>query len=1024
MKTQIVKYSPEKSRGHEIGRTGTPYVASAEGVYPENGLKFNPVFSNPAVNNPFEWSPYAGSKLEYELRTASITDDTGKEIFKQHGIEVPKSWSPLATNVVASKYFYGDNAVAGDREQSVPALIDRVARTITDMGVKDGYFASQQDAQTFYRELVSLTVDQFGSFNSPVWFNTGLFHQYGVGKTSGAGNFYYDKETGETKQAATQYEKPQVSACFIQSVDDTMESLMALATSEAMLFKYGSGSGTNLSSIRSTKEKLSGGGTPSGPLSFLKIYDAVAGVVKSGGKTRRAAKMNTLDDWHPDIKEFIEAKTIEEKKAWALIEQGYSGDFNGPAYGSVDFQNENLSVRLSDEFMKAVKEDRKWKTHFVTDSAKEGPTYRARDLLKWIAEGTWTCGDPGVQYHDTINRGNTVSNTGKINCSNPCSEYMFLDDTACNLASLNLHRFVKSDGTFDVARYKSAVEVFITAQEIIIDNASYPTQDIARNSHIYRTLGLGYANLGGLLMSRGLAYGSDEGREVAKAVTALMHNQAYLQSARIASRKGTFEDYEKNKQPMMQVVKRHKEETDKINPELVPAEMREVVSAARQAGLEMILEGERHGFRNAQVTVLAPTGTIGFMMDADTTGIEPDLGLVKYKNLAGGGMLKIANRMVAPGLKRLGYSPEEVQAITKYIEEQDTIEGAPGLKEEHLPVFDCSFKPKKGKRSIHYRDHIKMMAAVQPFLSGAISKTVNLPSDATVEDVMQTYLEAYDLGLKAVALYRDGCKRSQPVSTGKVEEKKEEVDLGKLEKMLAGMGKRIVSVETQVEEVQKLPTQMRERLPQHRLAVTTKYDMGTEHEFYITTGFYDDGRIGETFLTASKEGSFANGMADIASTFISMVLQNGTPVQKVAEHLVGTNFEPSGWVAPRSEGGLLASLIKNPVQGRVNSVGELLGKHLLVAQDLGYELSGRIQGTNTAQEKPTPAVVATQAPLIADSSGKDEKTLREEQEYAEFMKGKEPGKICPLCQRRMAKIDNHCTEACICGNISKEGCSG
>jgi ribonucleoside-diphosphate reductase alpha chain len=1018
------KYTLEKPRGSEIGRTGSPYVASADGPYSERGLAFKPVFSKPETT-PFEWSPYTGSKLEYELRTASITDDSGKEIFQQPGIEVPKSWSPLATNVVASKYFYGDNSIPGDREQSVSALIDRVARTITEMGVKDGYFASSQDAQTFYNELVSLTLDQYGSFNSPVWFNTGLFHQYGVGKTSGAGNYYFDKDTGKVKQASTQYEKPQVSACFIQSVEDNMESLMGLATSEAMLFKYGSGSGTNLSSIRSTKEKLSGGGTPSGPLSFLKIYDAVAGVVKSGGKTRRAAKMNTLDVWHPDIKEFIAAKTLEEKKAWALIEQGYEGNFNGQAYGSVAFQNENLSVRLSDEFMDAVKEDKEWKTHFVTDRTKEGPTYRARDLLKWIAEGTWTCGDPGVQYDGTINRWHTVKNSGRINCSNPCSEYMFLDDTACNLASLNLHRFVKSDGTFDIERYKSAVRTFITAQDIVVDNASYPTQDIARNSHIYRTLGLGYANLGGLLMSMGLAYGSDEGREVAKAVTALMHNEAYLQSAKIAEKKGTFEGYKKNKRPMLEVVKRHKEATDKINPDLVPEKMRPVVSAAKQSGLEMILAGKESGFRNAQVTVLAPTGTIGYMMDSATGGVEPDTGVVKYKTLAGGGLLKIASGMVAPGLKSLGYSDSEVEAITKYIEENDTIEGAPGLKEQHLPIFDCALKPRKGKRSIHYRDHIKMMAAVQPFLSGAISKTVNMPPETTVDEIMQTYQEAYDLGLKAVALYRDGSKRSQPVSTGKTkEEKKEEVDLGKLEKILEGMGKKIVSVETQVDEVQKLPTSMRERLPQHRLAVTTKYDMGTNHEFYITTGYYDDGRVGETFLTASQEGSFANGMADIASTFISMVLQNGTQVEKVAQHLIGTNFEPSGWISPRKEGGLMASLIKNPVQGRVSSVGDLLGKHLLVAQELGYELAGRVSGTNSVQEKSKLPIVENFAQPSVDSSGKDERTLREEKEYAEFISGKELGKKCPVCRRKMVKIDNHCTEACICGNVSKEGCSG
>ncbi|MBP7708246.1 vitamin B12-dependent ribonucleotide reductase [Candidatus Pacearchaeota archaeon] len=1017
-------YSAEKPRGHEIGRTGIPYTPSAEGVYDyRRGLGFKPVFSKPGAN-PFEVNGYTGEKIEYEYRTASINEDGGTEIFKQQDIEVPATWSALATKVVASKYFYGDLKIPGDREQSAPVLVDRVARTITDMGVRDGYFATPEDAAVFYNELVSLNLNQFVAFNSPVWFNTGLYHQYGVGKTSGAGNYYFDKTDGQVKQAPTQYEKPQVSACFIQQVDDTMESIMDLARSEAMLFKYGSGSGTDLSTLRSTRETLAGGGKPSGPLSFLRIYDAVASVIKSGGKTRRAAKMNTLKDWHPDVKEFIEAKTNEEKKAWALIEQGYSGDFNGEAYGSVDFQNENLSVRVSDAFMRAALEDKDWTTHFVTDPSKPGPTYKARDMLRWMAEGTWTCGDPGVQYEDTIQKWHTAKNTAPINSSNPCSEYMFLDNTACNLASLNLKKFIGKDGKFDVQTFKSAVEIMITAQEIVVDNASYPTPEIAKRSHVYRTLGLGYANLGALLMTEGLPYSSDEGREVAKAITALMHNQAYLQSARIAGKRGAFEGYEENRDPMLKVVGMHKEATDKINPLLVPETIRETVEAAKRSGLEMMMEGEKHGFRNAQVTVLAPTGTIGFMMDCDTTGIEPDIALVKNKLLAGGGNLRIINQSVGPALERLKYSPEERAAIIQYIDTNETIEGAPGLKEEHLAVFDCAFKPRKGKRSIHYNDHLKMMAAVQPFLSGAISKTVNMPTHATVEEIEKTYINAWQMGLKAVALYRDGCKRSQPVSAGKREDETSrdlsKINFGDLEKELAKVGKRIVSVETSVSEVANLPAPIRQRLPQHRLAVTSKYDMGGEHEFYITTGYYDNGKIGESFLTAAKEGSFANGMADIASTFISMVLQNGVPVEKVAEHLIGTNFEPSGFVQVRNEGGLLSSLIKNPVQGRVNSVGELLGKHLLVARDLGYSIAERMTGAKKEQEP-----VTTEIPVVASpSSDKDKRALDDEKAYAEFIKGKELGKTCMVCQKRMIRADNHCKEICFCGNVSTEGCSG
>ena len=759
-------------------------------------------------------------------------------------------------------------------------LVHRVARTIADWGLRDGYFATPEDAEVFYDELCFLCVNQYGSFNSPVWFNCGLYHHYGVGKAGGGGTFYWDKQARAVKAAPSQYEYPQCSACFIQHVDDTMESIMELARSEAMLFKFGSGSGTDLSTIRSEREKLSGGGRPSGPMSFLRVYDAVASVIKSGGKTRRAAKMNTLKCWHPDIKEFIQAKSSEEKKAWALIEQGYSGDFNGEAYASVCFQNENLSVRLTDEFMQAAIEDREWTTRWVTDPSKAGPTYKARDLLRWMAEGTWTCGDPGVQYEDTIQRWHTCKNAGPINSSNPCSEYMFLDNTACNLASLNLMRFMGEDGRFDIARFKSAVEVFITAQEIIVDNASYPTQPIAERSHMYRTLGLGYANLGGLLMSEGLPYDSEQGRAMAAALTAIMHCHAYAQSARISAAMGPFDGYAVNREPMLAVLEQHRQATRKIHASCP----RYLVDAAQQCGDAALDLGRRFGLRNAQVTVLAPTGTIGFMMDCDTTGVEPDIALVKYKLLAGGGMLKIVNRTVAPALRRLGYDASTVDGILSHIEKEDTIEGAVGLKDEHLPVFDCAFKPRNGQRYIPYHAHIRMMAAVQPFLSGAISKTVNMPNKATVEEIMQTYVEGWKLGLKALAIYRDGCKRSQPVNTGKTPEKTEAV--------AAPAAIEPMPAETHTIGTKARP--LRKRMPNTRQSVTHKFDIAG-HEGYLTVGLYDDGSPGEMFITMAKEGSTVGGLMDAFGTAISMCLQYGVPVKSLVEKFAHTRFEPSGF---------------------------------------------------------------------------------------------------------------------------------
>ncbi len=824
-----------------------------------SGLKIRRVFSTEG-KSPFD-------EVVWEKRTAGISDDKGGKLFEQKDVEVPATWSMLATNVVASKYFYGKVGTP-ERETSVRQLIHRVTRTLTDWGLDDGYFASEADAEMFYNELTWLCLNQHGAFNSPVWFNCGLFHEYQVGVGSSEGAYYWNPAAGAIQRSSTQYEYPQCSACFIQSVDDTMDSIMSLAQSEAMLFKFGSGTGTDLSTIRSSKETMSGGGTPSGPLSFLRVYDAVASVVKSGGKTRRAAKMNSLKDKHPDILEFIRAKTHEEKKAWALIEQGYSGDFNGEAYGSVAFQNENLSVRVTDAFMKAAIEDGEWTTTWVTDPTKAGPTYKARDLLRAIAEGTWICGDPGVQYEDTIQRWHTCAGSGPINASNPCSEYMFLDDTACNLASLNLMKFARPDGGFDVDRFTAAVDIFITAQEIIVDRASYPTEKIAFNSHLYRTLGLGYANLGALLMGLGHSYDSDEGRALAGSLTAVMHLAAFRQSARLAAIRGPFDTYAENRESMLRVVRQHVEAVRDI-PSGAHDSLR---AAAADLGDQVLALGKVHGFRNAQVTVLAPTGTIGFLMDCDTTGIEPDIALVKYKLLAGGGMLKIVNQTVPMALKLLGYSPEQVKAILAHIDAQDTIEGAPGLRVEHLPVFDCAFKPRNGERSLGYMAHLKMMAAAQPFLSGAISKTVNMPRTATIDEIAHTYLEGWKMGLKAVAIYRDGSKRSQPVNSGKNKEQKTEA--------------------TTAAPPPAAPR--RARLPDTRASITHKFEVAG-HEGYLTVGLYPDGAPGELFITMAKEGSTVGGLMDAFGTAVSICLQYGVPVEALSRKFAHARFEPSGF---------------------------------------------------------------------------------------------------------------------------------
>jgi ribonucleoside-diphosphate reductase alpha chain len=842
-------------------------------------------------------------EVEWERRTAEISDDHGKIIFRQENVEIPRSWSLLATKVVVSKYFYGEQGTP-ERETSVRQLIHRVCRTIADWGVKDGYF-TKADGEVFYDELTWLCVNQYGAFNSPVWFNVGLFQHYGVGNDSARGNWYYDRARETAARAANQYEYPQGSACFIQSVDDNMESIMSLAYSEAMLFKYGSGTGTDLSPIRSSQEKLSGGGRPSGPLSFLKVYDQVANVVKSGGKTRRAAKMNTLRDWHGDIEEFIDAKQKEEKKAWALIEQGYDGSYNGDAYGSVMYQNENLSVRASDEFMRAAMEGGEWWTRAVTTGA---PLERkdARALLNKIAEGTWVCGDPGLQYDGAIQKWHTCKGTEPIHSTNPCSEYVFLNNTACNLASLNLMKFKREDGVFDVERFKAAVRVFITAQEIIVDNASYPTADIAANSHRFRTLGLGYANLGSLIMSYGLPYDSAPGRALAGAITAIMTGHAYEQSAEVASVLGAFPGYhdarcahvrkplaKDNVESMLGVMRLHRAAVESIEPS---REFDYLKTEARSCWERALARGAQAGYRNAQVTVLAPTGTIAFLMDCDTTGIEPDIALVKYKLLAGGGMLKIVNRTVPEGLRRLGYTPNEVEQITAHIEKFDTIEDVTdagqtmrsGLKPEHLPVFDCAFRPHRGARSIQFLAHLGMMAAAQPFISGAISKTVNLPNECSVTDIADAYTQAWKLGLKCVAIYRDGSKRSQPLNT-----KRGATTGGSTE--AAALETRARELEEQIDALRARAVQpLRRRLPETRRAVTHKFDIAG-HEGYLTVGLFEDHQPGELFITMAKEGSTIGGLMDSIGTLTSMALQYGVPLEALVKKFAHQRFEPSGF---------------------------------------------------------------------------------------------------------------------------------
>ena len=832
MTTSIETPMPEKSSPKK-----SPEKALRTFVPDGEGLTFDRYFSKEGIH-PFD-------DVEWEIRTASIGSETGGVVFEQKEVEVPAHWSQMATNVVVSKYFRGKLGTKG-RETSVKQLISRVANTIADWGIEQNYFATPEDGEIFREELTYLVLHQKMAFNSPVWFNVGV------------------------------EEKPQASACFINSVEDRMESILGLAKTEGMLFKWGSGTGSNLSTIRSSREMLQGGGTASGPVSFMKGYDAFAGVIKSGGKTRRAAKMVILDADHPDILEFIRCKAEEEKKACALIDAGYDGGFNVPggAYDSVFFQNANHSVRVTDEFMKAVESDGVWNTRAVTDG-RVCDSYEAQDLMAEISDAAWECGDPGMQYDTTINDWHTCAATDRIYGSNPCSEYMFLDDSACNLASLNLLTYRDENGEFDAEAMRKAVQLTITAQEILVDNAGYPTPAIEKNSHAYRPLGLGYANLGALLMARGLPYDSDEGRAYAGAITALLCGEAYRQSAKIAASTGPFTGYPVNEESMLKVIAKHRGKVDEIGQDWDAVEKMEIYKAARQAWDEALELGKEHGYRNSQVTVLAPTGTIGFMMDCDTTGIEPDIALIKYKKLVGGGYFKIVNQTVAEALNRLGYAPEQRKEMIDYLMEHDTIEGAPHIKDEHLPVFDCAFEPANGTRSIAPMGHVKMMAAAQPFLSGAISKTVNMPREATREEIAQVYLDAWKLGLKAIAIYRDGCKRTQPLSTKR--------DSGTAE----------VAATAEVSVSDWGDTSRRRRLPDERPSITHKFSIAG-HEGYITVGMYEDGQPGEIFIVMSKEGSVVSGLMDSFATSVSMGLQYGVPLKVLVDKFSHTRFEPSG----------------------------------------------------------------------------------------------------------------------------------
>ena len=811
------------------GATQSPKVSPKKGAsFSSKQFELKRFFTKEGIH-PFE-------KMQWEKRDVVIgTGD--KKFFEYKNVEFPKFWSQNSINITAAKYFRGEIGTE-KREKSLKQVISRVVSTIRNWGENFGHLSSEKQAQVFEDELTHLLLHQEAAFNSPVWFNVGM------------------------------EKKPQCSACFILSVKDDMHSILDWVHDEGMIFKGGSGSGINLSPLRSSKETLSKGGHSSGPVSFMRGADSVAGMIKSGGSTRRAAKMVILNVDHPDIMQFIRSKVDEEQKVRALMAAGYNmQDLNDPAWNSIQYQNANNTVRVNDEFMNAVESNGKWETKFIKNG-EVADEYNAKDLLMEISRAAWECADPGIQYDTTINDWHTCPNSGRINASNPCSEYMHLDNSACNLASINLLKFLRPDGSFMVDEFKQTVDILILAQEILVDGSSYPTEKIGRNAHAFRELGLGYANLGALLMAKGLPYDSDEARAFTGAITALLCGEAYKFSAEIAGKLGPFEGYEKNKEPMLEVITKHKDAFERVNHALVKDG--KLVKAARESWVSALELGSKHGFRNSQATVIAPTGTIALMMDCDTTGIEPSFALVTHKQLVGGGWMKFVNGTVSLALEKLGYEQQETEEIVAYVEKNSTIEGAPHLKSEHLPVFDCAVKPAHGSRSISWQGHVKIVGAAQPFISGAISKTFNMPDETTIEDVFEAYRMGWHWGLKSFAVYRDGSKSAQPLQTATHSKKgtKEQLTLG------AGIS--------------------RKRLPATRLSETHKFSI-VGHEGYLTYSFYEDGKLAEIFIRMSKQGSTLAGLLDVFAIAVSMSLQYGVPLKDLSRKFIYSRFEPSGY---------------------------------------------------------------------------------------------------------------------------------
>ncbi len=1038
------KASPKKSDGVRLN--GISYDGA-------KGLRFRRYFTDENVH-PFD-------AIEWEKRTSVITEPDGSVVFEMKDLDFPKSWSQLATDIAASKYFRKAGVPGTGRETSVRQLVYRVAHTIRVEGESMGYFDSPADAEVFELELTHLLVNQKGAFNSPVWFNCGLSHEYKI-KGSG-GNFYWDQKTNKIEVTEDSYSKPQCSACFIQSVSDDLLGIFELAKNEAKLFKFGSGTGSNFSALRGRQERLSGGGTSSGLLSFLTVLDRGAGATKSGGTTRRAAKMVCLDMDHPEIADFINWKVKEEKKVKALIDAGYDSDFNGEAYQTVSGQNSNNSVRISDKFMNSVLEGGKWQT-IARTNREVVDTYDARNLYEQIAYAAWACADPGVQFDDTINDWHTCPNTAKINASNPCSEYMFLDDSACNLASINLMKLADESGRFDVRGFQEACRIFIIAQEILVDMSSYPTERIAQNSHDYRPLGLGYANLGTLLMVNGLAYDSDEGRAMAGAITAIMHAWGFRGSAEVAAVKGPFAGYKKNEKPMLRVMNKHRDAAHKINPSHCPDYL---LNAAHEDWDECVAMGEKYGYRNAQATVLAPTGTIGLLMDCDTTGVEPEFSLVKWKKLAGGGYFKIVNSSIPAALKNLGYGAEEIDGTIKYILGHGTFQGAPYvnpdqlrqmgftdaeiteaeayvqknksldewtphvnlktlkakgisgeqlsraviyiggaqtvegthlLREEHLSVFDCANKCGIGKRFIDPMGHVKMMGATQPFLSGAISKTVNIPNEATVTDIEKIYFEGWKLGLKAVALYRDGSKFSQPLSS---------------KALSSGESANVEDVKAQIElavknaiaeSAKELRRGQKKTMPLKRDGFTQEVEMGG-HKIYFRTGEYENGEIGEIFIDMFKEGAAYRSLLNCFAVAVSMGLQYGVPLDKFVEKFTFTRFEPSGFTNHPN--------IKNATS-IIDFIFRVLGMEYLGRMDFVHipPTAGDNSPTNETKSATTSEAIPDMTNVAKESSSSlMEKHLSE-------MMGDAPA--CDVCGHITVR-NGACYKCVNCGNSM--GCS-